>query len=82
MLRPRYWLGFSAYGIIMAYRTDVYKKETPTGWADFWDTAKYPGKRSMDANLGDGSVLEAALLADGVAIDKLYPKLGAMAACY
>jgi putative spermidine/putrescine transport system substrate-binding protein len=47
--------------------------KAPKSWAEFWDTAKYPGKRSLSANIGDGSALEAALLADGVAIDQLYP---------
>src|SRR6266849_5380332 len=37
------WFGFSVYGIVMAYRTDVYKGEVPKSWADFWDTAKFPG---------------------------------------
>jgi putative spermidine/putrescine transport system substrate-binding protein len=47
--------------------------QAPKTWAEFWDTGKYPGKRSMNANISDGSVLEVALLADGVPIDKLYP---------
>jgi putative spermidine/putrescine transport system substrate-binding protein len=47
--------------------------KAPKTWAEFWDTGKYPGKRSMNANISDGSVLEVALLADGVPIDKLYP---------
>lgn len=53
--------------------------ETVTGgalrsWADFWDTKKYPGKRSM--HVGDspgGGVYEISLLADGVEPGKLYP---------
>ncbi len=39
--------------------------------ADFFDVAKYPGKRSL-YKWGAG-MWEAALLADGVAPDKLYP---------
>jgi putative spermidine/putrescine transport system substrate-binding protein len=65
------WLGFSAYGIVMAYRTDVYKKDAPTGWADFWDTARFPGRRGLYRN--PKGVLESALLADGVAPKDLYP---------
>lgn len=43
-------------------------------WAQFWDTAGIPGKRTM----GNGSfistgIFEAALLADGVPREKLYP---------
>ncbi len=37
------WFGFSAYAIVMAYRTDIYKTDAPKNWADFWDTAKFPG---------------------------------------
>jgi putative spermidine/putrescine transport system substrate-binding protein len=65
------WFGFSAYGIVMAYRTDVYKKDAPTGWADFWDTARFPGRRGLYRN--PKGVMESALLADGVAPKDLYP---------
>jgi putative spermidine/putrescine transport system substrate-binding protein len=65
------WFGFSVYGIVMAYRTDSYKGETPKGWADFWDTAKFPGRRGLYRN--PKGVLESALLADGVAPKDLYP---------
>jgi len=65
------WFGFSAYGIVMAYRTDVYKKEAPTGWADFWNTTKFPGRRGLYRN--PKGVLESALLADGVDPKNLYP---------
>ena len=65
------WFGFSVYGIVMAYRTDTYKGETPKGWADFWDTAKFPGRRGLYRN--PKGVLESALLADGVAPKDLYP---------
>jgi putative spermidine/putrescine transport system substrate-binding protein len=65
------WFGFSVYGIVMAYRTDVYKSEVPKSWADFWDTAKFPGRRGLYRN--PKGVLESALLADGVAPKDLYP---------
>ena len=65
---------YALFLFVMAWDQRVIPDETaPKSWADFWDTAKYPGKRSLSANIGDGSALEAALLADGVAIDKLYP---------
>jgi putative spermidine/putrescine transport system substrate-binding protein len=65
------WFGFSVYGIVMAYRTDVYKQAAPKSWADFWDTAKFPGRRGLYRN--PKGVLESALLADGVAPKDLYP---------
>jgi putative spermidine/putrescine transport system substrate-binding protein len=36
-------------------------------------TQRFPGKRSLYSNPSDGSIIEIALLADGVPIDKLYP---------
>jgi putative spermidine/putrescine transport system substrate-binding protein len=55
----------------MIYRTDTFKSKVPRSWADFWNTKDFPGPRSFGTWVG--GVLEAALLADGVATDKLYP---------
>ncbi|WP_062232690.1 ABC transporter substrate-binding protein [Aureimonas sp. N4] len=44
----------------------------PKTWADLFDTAKFPGKRTFYKWSAPG-VIEAALLADGVPADKLYP---------
>jgi putative spermidine/putrescine transport system substrate-binding protein len=46
---------------------------TPT-WADFWDVAKFPGKRGLEKSVR--GVLEFALLADGVAPGDIYKTLG------
>lgn len=46
-------------------------KETPATWADFWDVKRFPGKRTMWKYM-EGA-LEAALLADGVKPEALYP---------
>jgi putative spermidine/putrescine transport system substrate-binding protein len=45
---------------------------TPT-WSDFWDVAKYPGKRGL--RKGVRGNLEIALLADGVAPGDVYKTL-------
>jgi putative spermidine/putrescine transport system substrate-binding protein len=45
--------------------------ERPANWSDYWDLRKFPGPRSFRRN--PAVVLEAALLADGVASEKLYP---------
>ncbi|MFF7710584.1 extracellular solute-binding protein [Pseudomonas sp. NPDC007930] len=66
-----HWLGFSVFGIVMAYRTDVFANNPPTSWADYWNTGKFPGRRGLYKS-GWG-VLEMALLADGVAPQDLYP---------
>jgi len=65
------WFGFSVYGIVMAYRTDTYKNGGPKDWADFWNVAKFPGRRGFYRN--PKGVLESALLADGVKPQDLYP---------
>jgi putative spermidine/putrescine transport system substrate-binding protein len=59
------------YSIQLAYNTDKIKTP-PTGWADFFDLAKYPGKRAV-MDYSAGGIFEIALLADGVPADKLYP---------
>lgn len=63
-----YGFGYQYYSVLMARRSDAKPMET---WADFWDTKKFPGKRTMPDNFT--FALPIALLADGVAIDKLYP---------
>lgn len=59
----------------LAYRTDVFKGDKPKSWADFWDVKRFPGPRALGAPIGAGAygTLEAALLADGVPMNKLYP---------
>jgi putative spermidine/putrescine transport system substrate-binding protein len=46
--------------------------ECPKTWADLFDTTKFPGKRTFYKWSAPG-VIEAALLADGVAPANLYP---------
>jgi putative spermidine/putrescine transport system substrate-binding protein len=45
----------------------------PRSFADFWDVKTFPGKRAMPAN--PDTVLEAALLADGVPANQVYATL-------
>jgi putative spermidine/putrescine transport system substrate-binding protein len=59
------------FSYIIAYDSSVYGDKVPTGMADFFDVEKFPGKRSM-YKWGAG-MWEAALLADGVPADQLYP---------
>lgn len=65
-------LPVAAGSILFAYNTNTYGDTPPTSWADFFDLQKYPGKRAI-WNFVQNGVLEAALLADGVAADQLYP---------
>jgi putative spermidine/putrescine transport system substrate-binding protein len=65
-----YAVGGEVESVVCVYRTDKYKK-APTGWADFWDVENFPGKRALAKRAP--YTIEAALLADGVSPDKLYP---------
>ena len=57
------------FSTVMAWDT-AKVKEKPT-LADFFDFKKYPGKRLLRKD--SQAMIEMALLADGVPIDKLYP---------
>ncbi|HWM34622.1 MAG TPA: extracellular solute-binding protein [Pseudolysinimonas sp.] len=60
------------YGIILYYDEAKFGDNPPTSWADFFDTSAFPGKRGAWA-YSQGGLIEAALLADGVAPGDLYP---------
>lgn len=64
--------GLLVWSMVMAYDGSRLKT-APIGWADFWDTQKFPGKRSL--RKGAKYTLEIALLADGVPKDDLYSVL-------
>lgn len=66
-----HWIGSMFYSTVLAWNTEKYADNPPTGWADFFDTENFPGSRSM-YNSTNGT-LEFALLADGVAAEDLYP---------
>jgi len=64
-------VGAAASNIVLAWDRDKFQG-TPT-WADFWDIAKYPGKRGLSR--GPRGNLEIALIADGVAPGDVYKVL-------
>lgn len=68
------WWGVPAFLVsaVLACDTAAFGGRRPRRWADFWDVATYPGQRAMPADSVVG-VCESALLADGVAPDRLYP---------
>jgi putative spermidine/putrescine transport system substrate-binding protein len=71
--RYKYSVDMLPYATVIGYRNDVFA-EGPSGQFDFWDVEKFPGPRSTEA--GSGGVLpflEAALIADGVSMDEVYP---------
>ena len=58
---------------VIAYNTNKFSRENhPKDFAEFWDTVRFPGKRVLYSK-ANGGAFEAALLADGVTVDKLYP---------
>ncbi|WP_426411738.1 ABC transporter substrate-binding protein [Bradyrhizobium ganzhouense] len=64
------------YSYVMVYNTEKFptNKPRPTTWAEFWDVKKFPGVRAlMSGQSGREGPFEEALLADGVAVDKVYP---------
>ncbi|SIO57064.1 putative spermidine/putrescine transport system substrate-binding protein [Paraburkholderia phenazinium] len=68
--RTPYSAAYEFYSTVIAYNKKSLKK-VPQSWADFWNVKDFPGTRAL-RNDPQGT-LEAALLADGVARDKLYP---------
>jgi putative spermidine/putrescine transport system substrate-binding protein len=65
-------VGSLTWSWVLAYNKTSLGDKTPEGWAAFFDTKTYPGGRAVTKWLAPG-MLEAALLADGVPADKLYP---------
>lgn len=60
-----------SYSWVMAYKTSTFKGAKPESLADFWNAQKFPGKRAWPKLFI--STIEAALTADGVKKDALYP---------
>ncbi|MFQ6163450.1 ABC transporter substrate-binding protein [Sinorhizobium meliloti] len=64
------------YSHNLAYNTEKFATSAarPNTWADFWNVEKFPGARTLVTGAwGGGGPYEEALLADGVAPEKLYP---------
>jgi len=69
-------VGFFVWSTVLAYNADVLAS-APSGWADFWDVKKFPGKRGL--RKGAKYTLEFALMADGVAPKDVYKVLASKA---
>lgn len=63
------------YGANMiAYVTDRFPDGGPTTWSEFFDVESFPGRRCLPGGTIENEMpFLAALLADGVAEDELYP---------
>ncbi len=64
-------VGAMLTNIVLAWDKD--KFPVAPSWSDFWDVAKYPGKRGLRKDVR--GALEIALLADGVAPADIYKTL-------
>lgn len=60
------------YANIFSYNADFYPGAKPTTIKDFFDVKKFPGKRVV-YDYPKAGLFEAALVADGVAPDQVYP---------
>jgi putative spermidine/putrescine transport system substrate-binding protein len=61
------------YATVSVYNTQTFPAKHPTNWVEFWDTKAFPGPRTLPDLASGQAPLEFALIADGVAPDKLYP---------
>ena len=68
------FVGTDVYSMVLAYDDTKFTDAKPAGPADFFDLAKFPGKRTM--RKGAKFNLEFALMADGVAPAQVYEVLG------
>jgi putative spermidine/putrescine transport system substrate-binding protein len=67
-----YGITFQFGATSIAYRTDTFPAGNgPKSWADFWDVRRFPGRRALPKQTYH--LFPAALAADGVPRDKLYP---------
>ena len=75
-LDPRFVTDYcvgSFYAVyVLGFNKATYASKAPETWADMFDTAAFPGKRTFYKWSAPGNI-EIPLLADGVTPDKLYP---------
>lgn len=67
----KWGVGSYAYSSIIAFDSTKFKDKKPDNWADFWNVKDFPGRRLLRSDLP--AMLEAALMADGVPPEKVYP---------
>ncbi len=72
--RNDYGIPSEIFSTVIGYSTKAFPKGGPKTFADFWDVKKFPGKRTLPSK--PDTVLEAALMADGVAPEEVYKTLG------
>jgi putative spermidine/putrescine transport system substrate-binding protein len=69
--RPK-GVALQVIGVGLVWNKEKFRGDNvPRSWADFWDVKKFPGRRALPN--WPRFVFEAALMADGVAKQNLYP---------
>ncbi len=58
---------------LLAYKVDAFDGSAPQTWADMWDLKTFPGGRAFPNFDDPWRVMAAALLADGVSRENLFP---------
>ncbi|HWO95783.1 MAG TPA: ABC transporter substrate-binding protein [Bacillus sp. (in: firmicutes)] len=67
-----YGIGAELFSVAISYNTDAFPTgKHPKNWEEFWDTKEFPGARSLWKY--PTGTFEAALLADGVRPEDMYP---------
>lgn len=72
--RSDYGVPSEIFSTVIGYSKKAFPDGGPRTFADFWDVKKFPGKRSLPDK--PSTVLEAALIADGVPAADVYKVLG------
>jgi putative spermidine/putrescine transport system substrate-binding protein len=69
-----HYLTYAVFALGLCYDNEVFPDsgEQPDGWEDYFDVETFPGKRGQQTFTFDPAY-EYALLADGVAVEDLYP---------
>ncbi|MCA9864419.1 MAG: ABC transporter substrate-binding protein [Thermomicrobiales bacterium] len=71
--RYKYSVDMLPYATVIGYRTDAFP-EGPNTQADFWNQEAFPGPRTTTAGTGGVTpFLEAGFIANGTALDAIYP---------
>ena len=71
----RWGVQYLTGAVVLAWNPDTFKgRAAPGSWAEFWDVGRFPGRRSLPSygNPWNNTLL-FALMADGVAPDRLFP---------
>lgn len=70
----KFGIKYALFLFVIAWdQTKIPARRAPSTWTDFWETSSLPGKRSLYDKIDSAGLLEAALVADGVALDQVFP---------